>query len=164
MASTAFSSFTPSLQLSLRAAVAAGLSILVAQLLGLQYPLYAMISAVIVTDLEASKTRKLGLPRLIGTVLGGTLGAAICTLLHPGVLAVSIGILLAMFLSSLMEQRDAAKVAGYVSAIVLLDHNADPWIYSFHRTLETLLGIGVALVVSFVPKLLPSGNAPPNTT
>ena len=160
----AFPIFTSSLQLSLRAAAAAGISIVVAQLLGLQYPLYAMISAVIVTDLEASQTRKLGLPRLIGTVLGGTLGAVICTLLYPGVLALSIGILLAMFLSSLMHQRDAAKVAGYVSAIVLLDHNADPWVYAFLRTLETLLGIGVALVVSFVPKLLPTNNAGSKTS
>ena len=123
-----------------------------------------MISAVIVTDLEASQTRKLGLPRLFGTVLGGALGAAICTLLHPGVWAVSVGILFAMFLSSLMHQRDAAKVAGYVSAIVLLDHNADPWSYAFHRTMETLLGVGVALLVSFMPKLLPTNNAESKTS
>ena len=147
---------TAALQLSLRAAVAAGVAVALAQLLRLQFPIYAMISAVIVTDLEASRTLKLGLPRLAGTVLGAVLGAVVCTWLQPGAWEVALGIFAAMFLSHLLHLQEAAKVSGYVCGIVLFTYGEHPWSYALHRTMETVLGIAVAILVSLVPKLLPA--------
>ena len=145
---------TAAVQLSLRAAVAAGLSVAIAQLLHLEFPLYAMISAVVVTDLDPAQTRKLGLPRLAGTVLGAILGALICVLLRPGAWEVAVGVLLAMLLCHLLKLRDAARVAGYVCGIVIFDYGSDPWSYALYRTIETMIGIGLAFLISLVPKLL----------
>src|SRR5213075_503338 len=64
----------PAFQLSLRAAVAAGLALVAAQLLRLEHPLYAMLSAVIVTDLVPSQTPKLALPWLAGTLVASAIG------------------------------------------------------------------------------------------
>ena len=104
-----FSTLIPAFQLSIRAALAAGLAVAIAQLLRLQYPLYALIGAVIVTDLSSAQTRKLGSQRLAGTVLGATLGAALSPVLPPGPWAIGLSILAAMFLCHLARLQGATK-------------------------------------------------------
>ena len=147
-------SLVPALQVSLRAALAATLSLALARLLQLEFPIYAMIAAVIVTDLQPTETQRLGLRRLGGTIIGSLLGAGLSVLLPRGVLTIAVGIFLSMFLTHLLRAPQAARVAGYLCALVLLEHASDPWIYSFWRFVETVLGIVVAMLVSLVPKLI----------
>lgn len=144
----------PALQLSLRAAVAATLALALARLLKLQHPPFAMISAVIVTDLQPAETRRLALPRLIGTLLGGVFGAAINSMVTSSLWTIGPSIMIAMFVSHLISLPATAKIAGYVCAITLLDHGDAPWSYAFFRMIETALGIGTAICVSIVPKLI----------
>jgi uncharacterized membrane protein YgaE (UPF0421/DUF939 family) len=154
-----YSSHVPAFQMSLRAAVAAALSVAIAQWLQLQFPIYAMISAVVVTDLKASETWKLGLPRLVGSIVGGILGALTCAYLRPNAWEAGVAIFAAMFLSHLLHLRNSARVAGFVCGIVVLAYGDHPWEYAFHRTIETALGIAMAMLVSLVPKLLPSDES-----
>jgi uncharacterized membrane protein YgaE (UPF0421/DUF939 family) len=147
-------SFARAVQLSLRAAVAAGLSLALARVLNLEYPIYAFIAAVIVTDLSPAQTSRLGWRRLVATVVGASCGAALSGSLPPGSWTIALGVLIAMLVCSLLRMQEGAKVAGYICGIVMLSYGAEPWLYAFYRLLETALGIGVAWVISLVPKLV----------
>jgi uncharacterized membrane protein YgaE (UPF0421/DUF939 family) len=144
-------------QVSLRAAVAAGSAVAAAQLLRLQFPLYALIAAILVTDLSPARTRQLGAPRLAGTIVGAALGAGLSYLgaIHKiGAIVIGLGVFAGIFLSYVIGMKDSAKLAGFVCGIVLLTHSEHPWPYAAYRVIETALGIGAGVAVSLVPKFL----------
>ena len=141
-------------QLSLRAALAAGLAVAVAALLHLQHPVFALISAVLVTDLAPSRTRALAVPRFAGTALGTLLGACLAAWTPHGPWLPVVGVFAGMFLSYLLRLRGSARLAGYMCAIVVVNVGQDPWAHALHRMFETVLGIGAALLVSLMPTLL----------
>lgn len=141
-------------QLSVRAALSAALAVALSRLLGLEIPLHAVLSAVLVTDLDPRKTRAVGLPRLAGTVVGAGLGATLCSLFGPNAVGAGVGILAAMLLTYVLRLKEAAKVAGYVCGIVVVSFSDRPWWYALHRLAETTVGVGMAVLVSFVPRLL----------
>jgi uncharacterized membrane protein YgaE (UPF0421/DUF939 family) len=150
---------TRKLQLCLRAALAAGLALWFAELLRLEYPIYAMIAAVIVTDLSPDQSRRLGLQRLAGTIVGAGCGASLAAFAPAGPWTIGLGILVAMLLCQLLRVEAGAKLAGYVCGIVLMSFNVEPWSYALQRLIETVLGGGVAVAVSFVPKLIPTDRS-----
>jgi len=145
------------LQVSTRASVAAALALFLARRLNLPFPVYALIAAIIVTDLSPATTRRLAFQRLLGTFLGALLGAAI-SVAAPTAQAAAITVALAvagtMLISHLIGIPAAARLAGYVCAIVLVNFNDQPWTYAAYRSVETMLGIATAVGVSFIPKLI----------
>lgn len=147
------------MQLSVRAALAAALAYWAATLFRSDYALYALVAAVIVTDLSPESSRKLAWQRFAGTLVGAVSGAALTYVIPVGPVALGVGILVAMLLSYVLRVGAAAKVSGYVAAIVLLAHGDDPWRYGILRAWDTALGIASALLVSFLPKLVRDRDA-----
>jgi aromatic acid exporter family member 1 len=80
-------SYVSGTQLAIRAALAAALSVAIARLLKLEFPIYAFLGAVIVTDLTPSQSTQLGLRRIVANLVGAVSGAA----LEPGASARSVG-------------------------------------------------------------------------
>jgi uncharacterized membrane protein YccC len=114
-----------------------------------------MIAAVIVIDLVPKRTRELAGARIAGTVLGAGGGALIAQFLPPGGATFGLGIMGTMFVMHLMRVPEAARLAGFVCGIVLLDHSNNPWLYALYRLIETVLGISVAAGLSLLPSLIP---------
>jgi uncharacterized membrane protein YgaE (UPF0421/DUF939 family) len=148
----------PSIQLTIRASVAAILALV--RWLEFDFPIYAFIAAVITTDLDPATSRKLGLRRVFATVVGALCGAISSLVLPPGIISVGIGFFVAMLLAQVLGAGEGARVAGYICGIVLLDHSAEPWYYALHRFAETAIGVAVAWLISWIPKLVgPNGSS-----
>jgi uncharacterized membrane protein YgaE (UPF0421/DUF939 family) len=142
--------------LALRAALGAVLSYAVAEFVGLQHPIFALVAAIIVTDFVPKETTRLGTQRLVATVFGAMCGVLLRALFEPSGGSVGFGILVSMLACYLTKARDGAKAAGYVAAIIMLEQGEDPLSYGLFRFAETALGISVAWLLSLVPRLIQS--------
>lgn len=141
------------IQISLRAAVAGAFAVAIAKVLSFDYPIFAFISAVLVTDLSSAESRRLGLNRILATVIGALWGAILTPMIPSGPVAIGFGVFVAMATCHLLIGVGGARVAAFVCGIIVLDNNPEPWMYALHRLEETLLGVAVAWAISYVPKL-----------
>ena len=140
------------IQLSVRGATAAALAFWIAELLGATYAIYALVAAVIVTDLNPATSRRLASDRLFGTLIGATTGALLLDVLPNAPIALALAICSAMLIAFACQlELPGARVAGYVAAIVMFAHSREPWLYAFERAWETGVGILSALLVGLVP-------------
>lgn len=145
---------THDVQMAVRAALAATIAYWAAMFLESEYAIYALIAAVVVTNLSPQETRNLAIPRLIGTVVGAVGGAVATYVLPVGPLALGAAILVAMLTMYMLRMQAAAKISGYTAAIVMFTHSGDPWMYASLRAVDNVLGIGAAVLVSYLPKLI----------
>jgi uncharacterized membrane protein YgaE (UPF0421/DUF939 family) len=65
-----------------RCALAALLAVEVSRCLGLQFPIYALIAAIMVTEYHGHETRQQSVIRFIGNVLGITVGGLLGSFLE----------------------------------------------------------------------------------
>lgn len=124
-------------KMALKMALASAISLVIAQWLQWEYPFYAVIAAIIVMSSTHGSTLTLGIQRLIGTVIGAIGGAIFSVTLGNNPWSLGISVFLTIFLASYWKFNEAAKLAGYVSAIVILTHNQSPWLYAWGRFLES---------------------------
>jgi uncharacterized membrane protein YccC len=147
------------LALSLRVTVAAILALLAAQFLGLPLPLWAVLTAVIVTQMSVGRSLKATGDYLLGTLGGATYGGAVAILIpHQSELALLIVLVIAIApLALLAAVRPNLNVVPITAIIVLLLPgviHSSPLDSAIQRVLEVALGAVLGLVVSFI--VLPS--------
>ena len=151
--------------LGVRAALASCAAVAIAQSLHLTYPLYAVVAAVIVTDVSSEKTQQSGVQRLLGTALGSLAGPLFVLGFGHSLPVVGAAIAALIFVCYVVGYTEASKLAGYVAGLVVLDHSNAPWDYARDRFVETSLGIVLAIVVSLlIPerRIVARKNTDPN--
>ena len=146
---------------SVRTAVAAVASLLVARLFRLPQPFWATITTLVITQSSLGAAFTVSWQRFVGTALGAALGAIMASHFGGHVLVFAVGVFILGLLSAITRSDISAyRFGGITLAIVLLVPRTGPaWQIAFDRFAEVSVGIGVALMFAWVwperePKLL----------
>ena len=135
---------------SLRTALAAVVSLLVARMFRLPEAYWAPITTLVITQSSLGAALNVSRQRFIGTALGAVAGAVVATYFDSKVLAFALCVFILGPLCALARSdRSAYRFAGVTVAIVLLVPRTGPaWEIAFHRCAEVFIGIAVALALT----------------
>ncbi len=139
---------------SIKVGIACILSYATAEILNLEYSLWAPLATIMVMQVNMSTSLELSLLRLFGTMVGVLFGLTLASIVPPTLegrlLALAIVVPTFAFME-LWEER--FKTAGVTAVFVLLlGHTEDEnvWLFGFNRVLEIGIGSFMALMVSIL--------------
>jgi uncharacterized membrane protein YccC len=137
---------------SLRTAIAAVVSLLVARLFRLPETYWAAISTLIVMQSNLGAALPISAQRFIGTAVGAIFGGFVGTYFPANVAAFGVAVFaIGVVCAALKVERAAYRYASITLAIVMLvPRVANEWVVAVHRFFEVSIGIVVGLVLSAV--------------
>jgi len=124
---------------------------------------FALIAAVICMQGSVDKSKQLGFDRIRGTFMGGIFGSIFAYFGIPGlpfplfILCTFAGVVLFIYICNLTDSKSSIDIGCAVFLIIIADssNSEQPVLYAFNRTLDTLIGAVIALLVNqliFRPK------------
>ncbi len=110
---------------------------------------WAVISALVVTQVNVGSSWKAALYRTIGSASGALAAALLLPLLGPGTVHAGIALfILASFFAYLTALHPSFSAAGFTAALVLVFGSfQEPWRVAWLRVLYTIMGAVVAFAV-----------------
>jgi uncharacterized membrane protein YgaE (UPF0421/DUF939 family) len=137
---------------SVRTAVTAMASFLIARSFRLSEAYWAPITTIVITQSSLGAALNLSSQRFVGTILGALVGAIVAAHFGPHVFVFGGCILILGLLCGLVgSDRSAFHYAGVTPAIILLiPRREPPWQIALHRFAEVSIGIGVALILTIL--------------
>jgi len=137
---------------SLKAGLAAVLSVGLADLLGLTHAYWAAVSAMVVMGWEDTLTFASCRDRILGTAIGALMGWATFYIWHGHYLLYGVSAALCIFACSALKFDKAGRLAAAtLTIIVLVPIDEPPSRIALSRFLEVGIGVSMALLMTFLP-------------
>jgi len=139
----------PSVIHSIRTAIAATVSLVVARLFGLPEGYWAAIATLVVMQSTLGATLLISVERVAATALGALAGALLATWFTQNALVFAVAVfILGLLCAAFRLEKSAYRYASITLAIILLiPRSAAAWIIALHRFFEVSVGIIVALAL-----------------
>lgn len=131
-----------------------GIAVLLATIAGyigiIQFPLYTVSVCIFSVKNTVKDSLDDSVSRILGTLLGGFIGYIIAKLVWGNMFITPLGVILVIHLCNIFKISDSAGIASVTfSAILLGVGDSNPLLYSVARTIDTLVGVLIALLVNF---------------
>ncbi len=146
-----------------RCALAALGAVEVSRYVGLHYPIYALVAAIMVTEYHGEETRKQSVTRFLGNSIGIISGGILSSCFGGQSWVIGLAAFFMVLFCYYFGLALAAKYSAFVAALTVMDHSDMPWLYGRDRIMETLIGIGFAVLMSLIVPV-PKGKKEASTT
>lgn len=124
------------------------LSILVGQLLQVEYPFFIAMTAIISMDKTMGNSFKMGRNRVLGTLIGASLGVLLAYIDQGNAFLCGLGILLLIPICNKLHLQGSITIGGIVMLAIMIHTDKSPLFYGFHRTLDTFIGATLSFIVN----------------
>ena len=133
---------------TIKTGIAVTLSLLVSTLLRLEYPFFVAMTSIISMDKTAMNSMKMGRNRIMGTFIGAVVGILLSYVDRGNPFLCGIGIIIMILICKALKLKGSISIGGIVLLAIMVHTDRTPIFYGFNRTLDTIVGAGVALFVN----------------
>jgi uncharacterized membrane protein YgaE (UPF0421/DUF939 family) len=147
---------------SVKTALSVFLCIPVLRLLGLDQPFFACIAAVVATQTTVRQSFAIGLERIVGTVAGAAWALLFTSIAPPPanpadlsilqMLFIAGGVTLVIYSANVLQKPNAGSIGSivFIGVMINLLPGTSPLGTALLRTVETLLGVIIAMLVNWL--------------
>ncbi|WP_017812026.1 FUSC family protein [Paenibacillus shenyangensis] len=137
---------------NLKTALAVLICLIISQLLHLEYPFYAVIATIIAMENSVTNSYTVGKNRMMGTIVGAFCGLIFALIDPHNAILAALGIIMVIYICNLLGWNKSVSIASIVFLAIMLNlrPGESPLLYGTHRVMDTLIGIGVAVLVNYL--------------
>lgn len=136
---------------TIKTAIAVFLSVVVANWIGLSYPLFVAMTAIFSMDKTPMRTLIVGRNRVVGTILGAVVGVAFATIDRGNPFMCFLGMLVLISLCKKLKVTESVVISGIVfMAIMVHIDGTTPIMYGMSRTFDSIVGLAIAFLVNLL--------------
>ncbi|WP_353892766.1 aromatic acid exporter family protein [Proteinivorax hydrogeniformans] len=133
-----------------KTAMAVTVSVVLADILGLNSPFFAAVAAAIAMQGNLVDSFSMGKYRILGTIMGAVFAYIGSSFAHGNPVITGIGILIIIYVANRLDWNKSITISSVVFLSIMLDKNETASIYySLNRVLDTFVGIVVAVIINF---------------
>lgn len=133
---------------TIKTGLAVTVSVIVAQLLKIEYPFFVAMTAIISMDKTMGNSFKMGRNRIMGTFIGACIGVMLSYISRGNALLCGIGIILLILTCNKLHLQGSITIGGIVMMAIMVHTDKTPLFYGFHRTFDTMVGASISFIVN----------------